>query len=214
MNNPLDNTWRERLSSPLAMHCEGLAALVLLIIAMFVWLGIDWAALDGSASAALRGKEAELKALTIETTPLRGMEKRIVETRDQIDTFYSKRIPANYSSIAIRIGELEVQSGARLSHVQYTQGPPGTDLTEISMDAGISGEYTQIMRFVNELERDQNFFVIRAMVFTGQEGGLVSLRLRVSTWLRPADAAASGLPSTPNAGQSNPRPADSGREGD
>ena len=45
------------------------------------------------------------------------------------------------------------------------------DLTEISMDAGISGEYPQIMRFVNGLERDQTFFVIRAMALTGQQGG-------------------------------------------
>jgi hypothetical protein len=64
------------------------------------------------------------------------------------------------------------------------------------MDAGISGEYPQIMHFVNSLERNQIFFIIRAMSLTGQQGGLVSLRLQVSTWLRPADAAASGLPST------------------
>jgi hypothetical protein len=56
------------------------------------------------------------------------------------------------------------------------------------------------MRFVNGLERDQNFFVIRAMSLTGQQGGLVNLRLRVSTWLRPADAAASGLPAIPSSG--------------
>ena len=37
------------------------------------------------------------------------------------------------------------------------------------------------------------------MALTGQQGGLVNLRLRVSTWLRPADAAASGLaPDTPS----------------
>ena len=65
------------------------------------------------------------------------------------------------------------------------------------MDAGISGNYPQIMHFVNSLERDQTFFVIRAMALTGQQGGLVNLRLRVSTWLRPADAEASGLPATP-----------------
>jgi hypothetical protein len=68
------------------------------------------------------------------------------------------------------------------------------------MDAGITGDYPQIMRFVNSLERDQTFFVIRAMSLTGQQGGLVNLRLRVSTWLRPADAAASGLPPTPESG--------------
>ena len=85
----------------------------------------------------------------------------------------------------------------RLTRVQYTQGKPGPDLTEISHGRRISGDYPQIMRFVNSLERDQTFFIIRAMALTGQQGGLVNLRLRVSTWLRRADAAASGLPATP-----------------
>jgi hypothetical protein len=92
---------------------------------------------------------------------------------------------------------LYVASGVRLTRVQYTQGAPGPGLTEISMDASISGNYPAIMRFINSLERDPMFFIIRAMAFTGQQGGLVNLRLRVSTWLRPADAAASGLPPTP-----------------
>ena len=134
-----------------------------------------------------------------------------------MQAFYAKRIPANYSSIAQRIGELQVKSGVRLSRVQYTQGAPGTDLTEITMDAGISGEYPQIMRFVNGLERDQTFFVIRAMSLTGQQGGMVNLRLRVSTWLRPADAAASGLPQTqtaPAAATDAPGPATPDKEGE
>jgi Tfp pilus assembly protein PilO len=169
--------------------------------------------MNSDTTVVLNAKEIELKTLKRETAPLRGLDKRLVETQQQIETFYDERIPANYSSIAIRIGELEVQSGVRLSRVQYTQGPSGSDLAEISMDAGISGKYPQIMRFVNELERDQNFFVIRAMALTGQEEGLVNLRLRVSTWLRPSDAAASGLPSAPMAGRMVPRHA-AGKEGE
>jgi hypothetical protein len=115
--------------------------------------------------------------------------------------------------IATRIGELQVASGVRLSRVQYTQGPPGSDLTEISMDAGISGAYPAIMRFVNSIERDQTFFVIRAMSLTGQQGGLVNLRIRVSTWLRPADAAASGLPLTPGTSETEAGSSSAAKEG-
>ena len=52
------------------------------------------------------------------------------------------------------------------------------------------------MHFVNSLERDKTFFIIRAMALTGQQGGLVSLRLRVSTWLRPADVPSWSAPHT------------------
>ena len=176
----------------------------LVVVLFIIILGLDWAATNTRSTDALAGKQVELKALDLQTAPLRGLDKRVDQTRSQMQAFFLKRIPANYSSISARIGDLGVASGVRLSRVQYTQGLPGPDLTEISMEAGISGEYPQIMRFVNSIERDQTFFVIRAMALTGQQGGQVNLRLRVSTWLRRADAEASGLPSTPQPGESSP----------
>ena len=169
--------------------------------------------MNGRSSDALAGKQVELKALDLQTAPLRGLDKRVEETRSEMRAFYERRIPPNYSSISARIGDLEVASGVRLTRVQYTQGLPGPDLTEITMEAGISGEYPQIMRFVNSLERDRTFFVIRAMTLTGQQGGQVNLRLTVSTWLRRADAEASGLPLTPQADtKTAPEPTTAGRE--
>jgi type IV pilus assembly protein PilO len=189
-------TWSERLKSPLTWHYVGFAILLAAVIVLATRFALDWAATSAHTKEVLAGKQVELKALDHQTEPLRGLDKRVDLTRDQIKDFYAKRIPANYSSFAERIGELQVQSGVRLSRLTYTQGKPNGNLTEVSLDAGISGDYPQIMRFVNSLERDKTFFVIRAMSLTGQQGGLVNLRLRVSTWLRQADAAASGLPQT------------------
>jgi len=203
---------RERLASPLTWHYAGFLVLLLFVIALFVRFGLDWAATNARSTDALAGKQVELKALELQTAPLRGLDKRVDLSRSQMLAFYDKRIPANYSSISSRIGDLEVASGVRLTQVQYTQGEPGPDLTEITIEAGISGQYQQIMRFINSLERDHTFFVIRAMAFAGQQAGQVNLRLRVSTWLRRADAEASGLPSTPDAGQAAPAPSPAARE--
>jgi type IV pilus assembly protein PilO len=207
MSNGKVSLWRERMASPLTWHYAGFAVLLALTIGLSIRLGMDWAATDSHATDVLAGKQVGLKAMELQTAPLRGLDKRVEATREQMQAFYGKRIPPNYSSISSRIGALQVASGARLTRVQYSQGLPGPDLTEISMDAGISGNYPEIMHFVNSLERDPMFFVIRAMSLTGQQGGLVNLRLQVSTWMRPADAAASGLPATPasetSAGASN-----------
>lgn len=197
MSDQNPSAWRERFLTPLNWHIAGFAVLLLIVIGLAIRVGIDWSATSGRSNDALNEKQFQLKALELETAPLRGLDGRVADSRDQILAFYGKRIPANYSAIAARIGELQVKSGARLSRVQYTQGPPGPDLTEISLDASISGDYRQIMRLVNSLERDQTFFVIRGMALTEQQGGLVNLRLRFSTWLRAADAASSGLPASP-----------------
>jgi len=189
-------TARERLASPLTWHYIGVTVLSVIVLGLAIRLGLDWSATSSSSTDALANRQIELKTLEVQTAPLRGLDQRVVESRKQIQEFYAQRIPANYSSIAVQVGELEVKSGVRLSGMQYTQGATTGDLTEISLDARISGEYQQIMRFVNGLERSKTFFIIRAMAFTGQQGGLVNLRLRVSTWLRPSDVP-SGLPPTP-----------------
>jgi Tfp pilus assembly protein PilO len=205
-------TWRERLASPLTWHMAGFFLLLVLAIALAVRLGLDWAVMDSHSSEVLADKQIQLRALQLQTAPLRGLDQRVEKTRKQLEDFYQKRIPPNYSSIDARIVELYVASGVRLTRVQYTQGTPGPGLTEISLDASISGDYPAIMRFINSLERDPMFFIIRSMSLTGQQGGLVNLRLRVSTWLRPADAAASGLPPTPT--DNAPQPAAASKEGE
>lgn len=188
--------WGELLVSALVWHYAGAIALLVLVIVLGFRFGTDLVATSSGNNDVMATKQFELKALDLQTAPLRGLQGRIQQSRKDIGDFYSKRIPTSYSSIAGRLGDLQIKAGVRLSRIQYTQGPPGRDLTEISMDAGISGSYPQIMRFVNALERDQTFFVIRAMSLTGQQGGLVNLRLRVSTWMRPSDAVASGIPPT------------------
>jgi len=207
-------TLRERLSSPLTWHIAGFAVLLVVAIVLAIRLGLDWTAMDSHSTSVLASKQVQLKTLELQTAPLRGIDQRVEESRTQLSKFEQKRIPPTYSSIDERIDELEVASGVRLTRVQYTQGKPIAGLTEISVDINLSGDYPAIMRFVNTIERDPIFFLIRTMSFTGAQGGLVNLRMQLATWLRPADAAASGLPSTPEGGEENPgtNPS-SGKEG-
>ena len=199
-------TAREQLSSPLTLHYVGVGVLALIVLFLAVRLVLDWSATTSGSNDALINRQIELKTLEVQTAPLRGIDQRVVDSRKQIQQFYAERIPANYSSIAVQIGDLAVKSGVHISGMQYTQGATTGNLTEISLDARIGGEYQQIMHFVNGLERSHTFFVIRAMSFTGQQGGLVNLRLRLSTWLRPSDVP-SGLPPTPAETPANALPA-------
>lgn len=203
-------TWRERIASPLTWHYAGFAALLALVIGLGVRLGLDWRTISSDSDSSLARKQIQLKATELQTAPLRGLEKHVDEAREQMKSFYSKRIPSNYSTISGRIGELEVASGVRLTRVQYAQGISGPDLTEILIDSTISGDYPQIMRFINGLERDQTFFQIRSMALAGQQGGQVNLRLGFSTWMRRADAEASGLPVAQQSGVE--QEADAGKE--
>jgi Tfp pilus assembly protein PilO len=198
---PID--WRKQLAMPLTWHIAGAVALLILTLFFGIRLGLDWSATHGRRSDALADKQAQVKALELETVSLRGLDARVGEAHEKLNNFYARRVPPSYSAISARVGELQVRSGVRLMRVQYSQGKPGDDLTEIALDTTISGDYRSILHFVNSIERDQMFFVIRAMALTGQQGGSVNLRILISTWLRPDDAAASGLPLTSEVNAAN-----------
>ncbi len=206
MSEKSNITFRERLASPLTWHAVGFSVLLIVLIVLATRFAFDWAAISSGSADALAGKQMELRAMEMQTAPLRGLDQRTAHSRELIKAFYENRIPDNYSSFATRIGELEVKSGVRHSRISYSQGKPGPDLTEIFLDANIVGEYPQIMHFINELERDRIFFVVKQMQLTGQQGGLVNLRLQVSTWMRNDAAAASGLPKANATGQPGAAP--------
>ncbi|HUB51871.1 MAG TPA: hypothetical protein VL986_06985 [Terracidiphilus sp.] len=214
MTGERTTTWRERLAAPLTWHYVGFAVLLVVAVGLAVRVGLDWAAIDTHASDALAEKQVQLRALDIKTAPLRGLDKRVDASRAEKSEFIERRISPDYSTISDRIVALGVGSGVRLTRLEYSQGAPGTELTEIQMDAGITGQYPQIMKFINSLERDKIFFLIRTMSLTGQQGGMVSLRLQLSTWLRPEDVPP-GTPVAPGAGTGTADvPAPAAREGE
>jgi type IV pilus assembly protein PilO len=185
---------RERVFSPVGLHAVGFCVLAIATILLGVRVGLDWRATSSSSLEEMAGRQAEMRTLELQTAPLRGLDKKVDKSRAQIEEFYAKRIPPSYSAFLVQLGELKQKAPVQLTRVSYTQAPGSGDLAEIRMDAGVSGDYVGVMRFINGLERSQTFFIIRAMGLTGQQTGSVNLRLQVSTWLRPADAAASGLP--------------------
>ncbi len=185
---------RKLLFSALGLHVALFSAMAIATIGLSIRVGLDWRTTSASSEDELASTETRMRALEMQLKPLAGLDKRVEASRKQIDQFYVDRIPPNYSSIAAELGTLASQSQVRLTRVEYSQSPGSVDLTEIRMDAGLNGDYPSIMRFINGIERSRTFFIIRAMALTGQQGGQVALRLQMSTWLRPADAAASGLP--------------------
>ena len=65
--------------------------------------------------------------------------------------------------------------------------PAIAGLAEVRMDASLSGEYAPLMHFINGLERSKTFFLIKGLTLTGQQGGLVNLRLKLDTYLHAND---------------------------
>jgi Tfp pilus assembly protein PilO len=120
-----------------------------------------------------------------EALPTRDMDQKLVAARQQINNFYSDRLPERYSTISETIGQLASKNGVHINSAQYKSDDadvPG--LQRVNVDLAVAGEYEQEMRFVNALEREKTFFVIDSVELGAAQGGAVQLKLRLETYLK------------------------------
>lgn len=179
--------------SPLNVHIA--AAVLLLLVNLWLLVHLLILGLGGGTSGADAVIEAQSrqKAADLSARPLRGLDTKLLTSQQQAAHFYESRLPYGYADVATELGALRQRTGVRLSRVQYVQAAPVNGLTEIRLDAAITGEYKPLALFINGLERDRTFFLIQNITLSGQQNGLVNLRLRISTYLRepmPSLAAA------------------------
>jgi Tfp pilus assembly protein PilO len=127
----------------------------------------------------------ELQQKTRQVEPLRGLDKKIVVARQQIDEFYKDRLPAHDSAIPEALGRVATQSGVTIGHIKYTLKDPETvGLSPVLVEAELSGNYLQLVRFINSLERDQLFFIVNSVQLGGEQAGVVRLQIKLQTFLK------------------------------
>ncbi len=139
----------------------------------------------------LNAAKLETKRLESEVAPLRGLPEKLTQARTDISTFYRDRFPSRFSAIPETLGELANEHGVRLTDVKYEAAETElTGLQQVTMDAGLSGDYAKVVRFINALERSKTFFLIDRITL-GEEGtgGDVRLQIRIISVLRSGRVA-------------------------
>ena len=169
-------------------HYAVLFLLILLNLVLAVRLVLAWDRAKAGDAAQIEAHQSQYRAMQLKTRPLRGLDKKIQQAKLDQQAFYEKRFPTKDSEVLKELGALAVKNNVLLARGQYAHGKPTQGLVELQMDTSLSGEYAPIVRFINGLERDHMFFMIRDIALNGQQGGVVSLRMRLTTYLH-ADAA-------------------------
>ncbi len=201
-----------QLLTAVNLHFAGVAALCVLSLYLLVHLLLVWQALSASGPEALAQQHTMLTAAQISGKPLEGIDSKLEASTEQADAFYFNRLPFAVSQVATELGAVTTRESVRLGRVQYLYAPVLVGpyaLTEVRMDASISGDYRSVVGLMNALERDRLFFCILGITLTGQQTGQVNLRLRLITYLR-APVGAEFQASTPDAGSTETAPATAG----
>ncbi len=176
------------LLTALNLHWAGVALLSLICLYLLVSMAFAYQSAKSQDAEALAAQRVALKTAQIQEQPLEGLDTKLKSATDQADEFYLERLPVSYSEFLTELGALAAKQGVRLTRVQYAPstvtGESAGQLTQVQMDAGLTGQYRPLVQFMNGLERDKTFFVIGGVTLTGQQTGLVNLRIRVATYLR------------------------------
>lgn len=174
------------------LHYAGVALLAVLNLFLLTQMYVAWRAQSTQGATALAQQRVAMQTAELQARPLEGLDAKLSTASTEADRFYERRLPYAHSQFLTELGALTKRTGVKLNGVKYLEGPAldgageGGALTEVRMDANLSGDYPALVHFVNALERDRMFFVIRAVTLSGQQSGTVGLRLGLTTYLRPA----------------------------
>jgi len=128
---------------------------------------------------------AELTKKTRDVEPLRGMPKKIVLAKDQIGGFYKDRFAAKDSDLLRELGKLATENGVRMQQAHYKQEDAETSgVVPVEIDGSFSGDYLQLVRFINTLERSKMFFEVDGVDLAGEGAGPVKLGITIHSYLR------------------------------
>jgi len=181
--------------------------LLALVVAADVFIGVRfalaWRAINSLRSTAFVQENVRLVQLEAQMKHLSGLPQKVDAADGDARKFYDARMAPNYSTVLVQLGTVAAKSNVKLSRAAYVENAAPSELTELHIDAGLTGQYSDLMHFINGLERDQDhvFFIINGVTLNGQQGGLVNLRLRLTTYLR------GGATDVPASADLNPGPA-------
>lgn len=170
------------------LHYAGAGALALVNLYLLAHMAYAWQAASRRGADELAQQTVAMRTAEVQARPLEGIDGKLSTANMEANRFYLGRLPYAYSQVAGELGALAKRQGVKLTRVQYSQAPEmegeAGALTEVRMDASLTGDYRSLVLFMNSLERDKEFFLIGAVALTGQQSGTVGLRLRLTTFLR------------------------------
>ena len=119
--------------------------------------------------------------------PWRGLDRKVPEARQQIQDFYQDRFPGGYSMISGDLNRIAGECGVRILSEKYEQKEVAVQgLQRVEIEADVAGDYLQLVKFINSMERNKLFFVINDLALAGEQSGTVKLQMKMETYLRTA----------------------------
>jgi type IV pilus assembly protein PilO len=106
-----------------------------------------------------------------------------VLAKGQIAKFYKDRFAARDSDIADELGKLAQSNGVHILQVKYKEEDPEPfGVVPVEIEGDFSGNYLQLARFINALERSKLFYMVDSVDLAGESSGPVKLQVKLHSY--------------------------------
>jgi Tfp pilus assembly protein PilO len=165
-------------------------AIAAMIVVDAIAAGVLFSPLVGSADSRqlqINQLRAENTRKTRDVQPLQGMPDKLVLAKSQISDFYRDRFANRDSDLTTELGKLATQNGIHIQTAKYKEEDPETSgIIPVAIEGSFSGDYLQLVRFINTVERSKMFFTVDSVDLAGESNGPVHLTISLHSYLRGA----------------------------
>jgi hypothetical protein len=172
-----------------------IGGLALLILAD-VGLGYYSWRISNSPSAPpqrLAEETGKLKLLRADIEYAEKIATNFPKTVKDCDKFERDLPPASSASstISAELGDVSKKSGVQIQGITFKDREiAGRNITERNMDASVSGEYANVVKFLNGLQRSPNYYVVDSLELGSEAAtpNLIRVTVHMRTFFRTAGA--------------------------
>jgi Type II secretion system (T2SS), protein M subtype b len=166
-------------------------ALGLLLLADLALAAFLWSA-SRQGPDALRAERAELalqaKLLRADLRRGEAIRASLPQVGRDCDTFYQHSFldaKTGYSQIESDLGAIAQKAGVKTPAVAYEQKDvKDRGVTEISIKTSVEADYPSLIRFINGLERSNNFYLVDELHLASVSTGGIQLEIAMHTYFR------------------------------
>lgn len=161
-----------------------IGGVALLVAADIALAGYSWH-LSNSSSASPQQVEVEGKRLRAFRADVEAAEKseqnfpRAVQDCDKFEANLPQAASAS-STISADLGDISKKAGVQLTDIRFIdKQAEGRNITQREMDATITGAYTNVVEFLNGLQKSPNYYVVDSLDLGAESSSPNSIRVKI-----------------------------------
>jgi Tfp pilus assembly protein PilO len=169
-------------------------AILLLADAAFAYFNFKMSSPQQSHEQTLVAETRQLGLVRADVKRATEIREKIPQVLKQFDDFENTLLPASkgYSVISQEMDEYARDTHLIVDNVKFHEKEvTGRNLTELTLESSVTGDYNGIVRFLNDLQRSKHVYIVDGLDVDSQTSGqgpvgALRINLHMRTYFRKA----------------------------